>query len=506
MLVKSVMIISTILLFCFQLSGQLQDGSVLGRRITIQAENQTIANILDQISWQAKVYFSYDASLIEATEKHSIEAVNKSLYTILHQLFDSEDYQLNEIDNQIIIANKKPANETTFNPDSIPERYYFISGKVVDSKKSFPLPYATISLLNKPIGTITNDDGEFLLKLHPKHIIDTLVISNLGYARYFTTGNLLLDQDIISLEPVSIRLREVSVSVITPLRLLERIRENLHSNYSEHSWLMEAFYRETVKQDGAYINISEAVTEILKTPYNSTRPDLTKLIKGRQSPEVKTFKWLNLKLQGGPFTITKLDVVKTMESFLEEGNEARYSYKIPKMILYHEQPVYILEFEPIFSDDPEGFIGELFVHRETFAIVHARFGFNRNGLKQITPQLIRHTPPGVKARPTFVEYQVTYQQLNGKWHLATARASLEFKIRSRRNKINSEFKSVSEILITNIQSTELKRFNRGETFSSRDIFVELIGSYDPGFWQNYNIIKPDEDLRNAVSEISAGTP
>ena len=78
--------------------------------------------------------------------------------------------------------------------------------------------------------------------------------------------------------------------------------------------------------------------------------------------------------------------------------------------------------------------------------------------------------------------------------------------RSRRNKINSEFKSVSEILITNIQSTELKRFNRGETFSSRDIFVELIGSYDPGFWQNYNIIKPDEDLRNAVSEISAGTP
>jgi hypothetical protein len=79
---------------------------------------------------------------------------------------------------------------------------------------------------------------------------------------------------------------------------------------------MNAFYRETVKQDDQYINVSEAVIEILKAPYqNSFRNDLVRLEKGRQSPEVQPFKWMNFKLQGGPFTITQLDVVKNRKIF-----------------------------------------------------------------------------------------------------------------------------------------------------------------------------------------------
>ena len=88
--------------------------------------------------------------------------------------------------------------------------------------------------------------------------------------------------------------------------------------------------------------------------------------------------------------------------------------------------------------------------------------------------------------------------------MATAQASIKFRIRSRRENINSEFHSVSDLLITDIQPTELRRFGRDESFGQRDIFVEMIGSYDPQFWENYNIIKPDEDLRNAVQNLSAG--
>ncbi len=85
----------------------------------------------------------------------------------------------------------------------------------------------------------------------------------------------------------------------------------------------------------------------------------------------------------------------------------------------------------------------------------------------------------------------------GKWHLATARSSIKIKVKSRHDKINSEFKSVSDLLITTIQPTQLKRFKRDESFSSRDIFVEMIDNYDEQFWENYNIIKPNENLRNA---------
>src|SRR5690606_7266969 len=189
-----------------------------------------------------------------------------------------------------------------------------------DRKKEFPISYASVSVFNQPIGTITNTDGEFLLKLHPQFINDTLVVSNMGYAQVFLPANQLLDEDLIFLDPISIRIREVKVTATTPEKLLENIRANLENNYTSYNKLMTGFYRETVRQDGDYINVSEAVIEILKAPYvNSFRTDLVRLLKGRQSADVQPFKWMNFKLQGGPFTITQLDVIKTMESFIDEA-------------------------------------------------------------------------------------------------------------------------------------------------------------------------------------------
>ncbi|MBW6535578.1 MAG: carboxypeptidase-like regulatory domain-containing protein [Mariniphaga sp.] len=494
-----------ILLLNFRSVGQQQDGSVFERRISIQAENQPLNTILDQISWQARVYFSYDASLVKAGKTHTVQVIEKSLYSVLNQLFNPEEFQFTELENQIIITKREESGmKESIIPDSIQVKYFFLSGKILDRKKEFPISYATISVFNKPIGTITNTDGEFLLKLHPRYINDTLVISNIGYAQVFLPANQLLDEDLIFLEPVSIRIREVKVTATTPEKLLENIRANLENNYSSYNKIMTGFYRETVRQDGEYINVSEAVIEILKAPYvNSFRNDLVRLLKGRQSPDVQPFKWMNFKLQGGPFTITQLDLVKTMESFIDEAYQHLYEYKISRVVWYNENPVYVLEFEPLPVADFHGFVGELFVHRETFAIVYARYGFDRSGLKKATPVLVKRTPSGVRARPSFVEYTVNYQRYQGKWQLGTAQASIKFKIRSRRDKINSEFHSISELLVTDIQSTELKRFGRDESFGQRDIFVEMIGSYDPEFWENYNIIKPDEDLRNAVQKLSA---
>lgn len=502
--IRSVPAIIIILLFWLHLNGQQQDGSVFGRRITIHAQNQPLAAILDQISWQARVYFSYDASLIETSASYSLDVTDKSLFSVMNQLFDPTEYLLTELENQIIISRKKAGEQGIAIPDSIPDIYFFLSGKILDRRKENPIPFASVSLKGKPIGTITNADGEFLLKLHPDFINDTLILSNMGYAQVIIQANRLLDEDIFLMDPISIRIREVKVTATSPAKLLENIRANIQNNYSEYPKLMEAFYRESVKQDGSYINVSEAVVEILKAPCSSNRIDLTRLIKGRQSPDVQPFKWMNFKLQGGPFTITRLDVIKTLESFIDESYQNSYKYHISKVIWYNNNPVYVLEFEPVNDNDFLGYVGELFVHRETYAIVYARYGFNRNGLKKATPVLVKRTPPGVKARPSFVEYQVAYQKYQGKWQLATARADIKFKIRSRRDKLNSEFHSVSDLLVTNIQATDLKRFRRDESFSYRDIFVEMIDNYDPEFWENYNIIKPEEDLRNAIPELVSG--
>jgi hypothetical protein len=492
-------ILFAILLLSTLLKAQQQNGSVFENRITINQKNQPINSILDQISWQAGVFFSYDASILNSTQKFSIEASDKSLYTVLNQLFNPADFKFTELENQVIISKitdeKLPVE---IKVDSIPVKYFFLTGKIIDDKKENPIKYASVSLLNKPIGTISNVDGNFLLKIHPDFIRDTIIISCMGYAQILIQAFKILDEDLIVMEPVSIRIKEIKVVSSTSEKLLKNIRDHLSVNYSEDSKLMTAFYRETVQQDNDYINVSEAVIEILKAPYsNSLRNDLVRIIKGRRSPDVKPFQWLNFKLQGGPFTITKLDVVKTIESFIDEEYQNSYQYNISRVIWYNENPVYVLEFKPIAEFNKLGFIGEMYVHRETFAIVHINFHYNKSGLKYAENVMIKKKPKGVKAKPTFTNYEVNYQQYRDKWHLANVKASVKFKVRSRNDKINSEYHSVSDLLITDIQNTDLKKFERDESFTQRDIFVEMINNYDPDFWENYNIIKPDEDLQNA---------
>lgn len=494
-----VLISVAILLLSLFAKGQQQDGSVFERRVTIAQENQPLEHILEQISWQADVYFSYDAQIVDSDRKITIDVENKSLYHVLNVLFNPQKFLLRERENQIIITRKIKDNEQVVSvQDTIPVKYFFLSGKLIEDRRERPVPYASVSVLNKPIGTISNTDGDFLLKLHPDNIRDTVVISCMGYAQVRLPAYRLLDEDLFVLQPVSIRIKEVRVTSITPDKLLRNIRENFDKNYSSYAKLMTGFYRETVQQDGQYINVSEAVIDILKSPYNNhLRKDLVRLIKGRKSPDVQPFRWLNFKLQGGPFTIIQLDVVKNMESFLSENFQGSYRYDIERVIWYNKVPVYVVSFMPTSDDVFPGFIGEMYVHRETFAIVRADFRFNRSSLKQATSIMIKKKPRGVKARPSYVQYHVNYQFYQGKWHLSTAQASVKFKIRSKRDKLNSEFHSVSDLLITDIKPTDLKRFPSSERFTQNDVFVEKLGHFDEQFWENYNIIKPDEDLRKA---------
>jgi len=492
-------ILLTILLLPAIVKAQQQNGSVFENKVTIHQENQTLNTILDLLSWQAGVFFSYDASLINPSKKYSIEFSNKSLFTILNQLFNPLEHKFTELENQVIItriSDKKITVEISI--DTIPVKYFFLSGKIVDIKKDDPIIYASISIQNKPIGTISNNDGDFLLKIHPDFIRDTIVISCMGYNQLFMPAFEILDEDVIVMSPASIRIREVKVVATTPEKLLQNIRENIENNYSNNTELMTGFYRETVRQNDEYINVAEAVIEILKASYtNTSRNDLVRIIKGRRSPDVKPFQWLNFKLQGGPFTITQLDIVKTVETFIDPEYQKMYIYHILKQIWYNDNPVYVLEFKPTPQFSEQGFVGEMYVHRETFAILHIDFHYNKNGLKYAENTMIKRKPKGVKAKLTYTDYQVNYQQFKGKWYLSNLKAAVNFKIKSNRENINSEYHSISDLLVTDIQNTDIKKFDRDESFTQRDIFVEMINNYDSKFWENYNIIKPDEELQNA---------
>ena len=57
------------------------------------------------------------------------------------------------------------------------------SGKVVDSESGSPLVFASLEVSNTNISTITNNDGEFLLKVPTSNQSSSVIISFLGYKK-----------------------------------------------------------------------------------------------------------------------------------------------------------------------------------------------------------------------------------------------------------------------------------------------------------------------------------
>ena len=59
----------------------------------------------------------------------------------------------------------------------------FITAKVLDAETRQPLPFVNIGVLNKNLGTVSDEYGDFLLELNPEFLLDTLRFSMIGFGK-----------------------------------------------------------------------------------------------------------------------------------------------------------------------------------------------------------------------------------------------------------------------------------------------------------------------------------
>lgn len=491
------------LLSFFFSSGQKGNNSVLDRKITLELRNTPVASILDVISSVAHVYFSYDASLFDAERKATLIVSDKTVLEALDLLFNNS-FIYKELGDQIIIT--KPVNTTPQKKDTdstaVKPALIVFSGKVIDREENKPLPYASISVEYSSIGTISNSDGEFELKIPETMRADTVVLSMLGYRTYFQPiAEINQEENTIYMQPVSIRLKEIKVTYISPDEIINKILAKISYNYPRKPEDMTAFYREVLKQDNTYTDVAEAVLEIRKASYDNTYSnDKIKLVKGRKNLNIKTFKYVDFKIQGGPFYSTKLDVVKTLDSFLDPDFREFYKYTLEQIIELDDRDTYVVRFRPKDKVDYPCYRGTMYVDMSTFALVRAEFSLSRSGLKFARESLIKKKPKNLYVRPIEANYAVSYRRIDNKWHFSTAHTSVIFKVRSKKDKVNSSFRSISDLLITDIKPDDGTLFKRNELFNPKDIFTDLITSYDENFWKDYNTIVPSENLRKALHD------
>lgn len=393
---------------------------------------------------------------------------------------------------------QETASETT-------EKFTAFKGKVYDAKTKKPLVFASISIQGTNASTISNAQGDYLLKV-PKSLLDkAIVVSFIGYK----TKTIALDQKKyndfnLSLEPTAIALNEVNVVIPKDAKAL--VRETLEKkgeNYFNDPTLMTAFYRETIKKRRRNVSLSEAVVSIYKSSYASEKQDAMKLYKSRKSTDYSKLDTLALKLQGGPFNTLYVDVMKYPEYLFSDTYIDLYKFSYGNTTKINDQVVYIVNFEPLPYNDEPLFRGSLYIDASHKILTRATFTLDTSDTNAAARMFVRRKPKNAKVWPTEVTYRVDYREKNNKWYYGYSNLTLEFKINWDDKLFNSVYSLNCEMAITDWEITDKGSQPKRRDLMKKSIILtdETLGFSDPDFWGDYNIIEPEKSIENAIKKI-----
>lgn len=473
----------------------------LSRLISFKADSISKAVLLDSIGKNCNLFFSYNPSLINAEEKVSVDFAGVPLSQIFYQLIDPEKISYASIGNQVVFfpaGSKEEASMTVV-------ELIRIKGIILDEKNNEPLPFCNIALAGYPIGTISNQNGRFLLKIDPKFKTDTIRISCIGYQPQWIPVSDIQDQDLqIVLQRNTIHLKSIDVIHYSPTQVLDSFFSNIQNNYETDYVLLSTFYREIIRQNGQYTDISEAVMEVMKAPYDDEfRDDHVKFVKGRKSSETQPYSQVKLRLKGGPYYITQLDVIKNLGSFLDPEYRYLYNYAFVRTTSMNHRETIVIDFKPLSSLRDVLYQGKLYFDRRTWALCRIEFEMTHEGLKEARDLLIEKEPKKMKAIPFELSYIVDYQLVGNKWYFYTAKNFFDIKINDRQNRQKTRFNSTSEIQITRIEKGDIQQFSRRDIFKPNEFITEKIDTIDANFWQEYNIIEPEDELVEALRNFDS---
>jgi len=380
-------------------------------------------------------------------------------------------------------------------------------GKVVDAETGTPLVFATVAVKETNVATVTNIDGEFLLKVYETQTSKNLEVTYLGYKnKVVPLTDLRIDgyKNVISMLPAPIPIKEIIVKPLDPEAIVRSAISKIGRNYVDEPNLMTAFYRETIRKNRTYVSIGEAVVEIFKAPYNNDlRFDGARIYKGRKGSDVEKMDTVLFKLQGGPVTVLQLDIAKNTQDILTMDAMKYYDYSLSTVVEIDDKPHYVITFKQKPSVDNPLFLGNLYIETTTNAITEAEFGFNLEDKDAVSSIFIKKKPLGMEVTPEIATYRVKYREQDGKWYFAYSRAEVKFKVNWKRKLFNTYYTTMSEMAITDRTNEEVIKIPGKEKLRYTDVFSDKVEAFtDPEFWGDYNVIEPDQSIESAIRRLS----
>lgn len=474
------------LFFHFTVSARYQKGAQTVEPIPLGV-------LMDSLSRRFNLDFAYDAGVVNADSLVQMVMPDSLDNQWVSGLFGREGVEVRFLGNQVIIRKSQQALDD--------KNILIISGRVLEGEGNGPLPMVNVGVEGQPVGTTTNDQGHFLFKVPDRMAGMSMVFSYLGFASSRIEIPARDTSITVYLRESAVRLPEVQVFYRDPDQIVRAARSAVEVNYPVQPYLLTAFFRETIQQDKRFVDVSEAVVEILKPSYADVFDvERVRFVKGRKGRETSEIDVVQFKLAGGPYHFSQLDVIRQGDFLPNEKGESAYKYSFVGVDIIYDRVVYRIGFKP-YNDVQELFYeGEMRIEAESLALVSIDFQLTQASIRRSRSFLIKRDARRFRTRPFYARYKVDYRPWNDGWVLSKVRGEVSLKVYDRSKRERSVFDTVSEMLVTDFEvASERHPIPWSETYRSDYVLSDHLGEFDPDFWKYYNVIQPDEALEKVLS-------
>jgi len=372
-----------------------------------------------------------------------------------------------------------------------------ITGKVVDLETKEPLPYASIGIIGKPIGLISNEQGEFDFHIPSEMRNDILVVSMLGYKTFEAPVWSLISTSAVAIELQAGTVMLKEVVIVDSLKAGEILRlalERIESNYPMEPFQLEGFYRDIKKLGGTYISLLEAAVKIYDENYYAPRNKF-KLRERVALQEVRRSIGYSSK-----FT-DFFDKDNLLEDLLLNNN-----------VRYRQFPEEDIFFKSLKFEDDTQFNGRevfvvthtqdyllrVFIDKETYGIIHLEYVNDH--------QAELEKKRGLESRFVKVKRTIDFKLFEGKLFLNYITVTSQVNwYESETGKLKFEAELERRLLINNIHSKSPERISLAKKMKSYGLQYQD-QPYNKKFWDNYNVIKETPLDQKIVEDLEKEVP
>jgi len=373
-----------------------------------------------------------------------------------------------------------------------------VSGKVIDHETKDPMPFASVYIKGKAIGTITNLHGEFDFHIPGEYRNEIMVISMLGYSNFespvwsmISTAPLIIE---LSASPIVLQevLIEDSLSGGDILRLAIN---HIPDNYPTSPFLMEGFYRDVKKVGGTYISLLEAAVEIYDKGYDEPR-NKSKLREGVRLLEVRRSFGYDSR-----FT-SYFDQDNLLEDLLlhnniryrqiDEKEEMYASMNRDKNSFYNGHEIYVV------SHVRDYFL-KIFIDKDNYSIVHLEW-------EATTSNEVLERKKNLVSRFAGLHKTIDFKLVDNKMHLNFI--SITSKVNwydIKTNKLKFETELFQQLLINKVITNPTERISSVEKMRNYGLQYQDL-PYNKEFWDQYNVIKETPLDKKILDDLEKAGP